>query len=416
MKKANGLFILMDLLLIVIFIEAVFPPVTLIVNPMVVTLLCLIAWCALSFLRDPYFYLNFEKNIRILYPMLFLVISIVVPYIFDNGIIGNRYASLALLPMGYIIFNYYDKHGMLYRLKRVLCFVGLFAGATFVRTLVALIEDPNISRSIKTEGANTETLYSQGIAGYSFVYFIAIISVVVLFIAIKERKTKAAIPALFVYGVLVFFVLKSSYVTALLIVFLCSLVLVTVEFINRKNIGFMLVLGAVGILGVVYHNEIIDTFKFLIPERIADVIVVDKGESVFQSIFDEFMYDRFPVMKSSMDAYKQNPFSGLVVTDKIGISGGFLEGFGQHSHILDTFALYGTVIGIINIFVLFRPFRNNHGKFIRNNLSLSLSMMVAMIIVLLFNNATDAIGLALTIIYPLARDCYVSKEKVRIIK
>ena len=76
MKKANGLFIFMDLLLIIIFIEALYPPITLLASPMLVILLCLIAWCALSFIRDPYFYVDFEKNARVLYPMVFLVVSI----------------------------------------------------------------------------------------------------------------------------------------------------------------------------------------------------------------------------------------------------------------------------------------------------------------------------------------------------
>ena len=417
MKKANGLFILMDLLLIVIFIEAVFPPVTLIVNPMVVTLLCLIAWCALSFLRDPYFYLNFEKNIRILYPMLFLVISIVVPYIFDNGIIGNRYASLALLPMGYIIFNYYDKHGKLNRLKRVVYVAIAFASVTFVRTLIALIENPNICRTIKSEGAYTEGLYRQGIAGYSFVYFIALCSIVVLNIAIKEYKTKTTLPLLGLYVLMAYFVLKSNYVTALLIVALGAAILLVAEFINRKKIGVVLFLFIAGIFVVSYQNEIINTLSFLIPERIADVIVVGDG-SIFKSFVDEFMYDRFPVMKSSIDAYVENPVGGLVINEKINTSGGFLEGFGQHSHIVDTFALYGTTIGILNLFVITRPFRNNRGRFVSNNVPLTVAMMVAIFVVLLFNNTTDAIALAFTIIYPLARDYnrtrnlpYMAKER-----
>jgi hypothetical protein len=294
----------------------------------------------------------------------------------------------------------------------VLCVAGVFASITFVRTLVALIEDPRICRTIKSEGEYTEALYRQGIAGYSFVYFVSICAIITLFVAIKERHTKAFVPLLCTYGLMSYFVLKSNYVTALLVVVTCSVILLFVEIINRKKFGVILLLSALFVFAVVYHKDIISAFAFLIPKRIADVIVVNTNQSVLESIINEFMYDRLPTLEKSIEAFADNPFGGLVFNTKISFSNGHLEGFGQHSHIIDTFALYGTFLGVFNIIILSRPFKNNHGKLIKENISLTLAIAVAMIFVLLFNNSTDAIALALTIIYPLARDSCSHKDSV----
>ncbi len=399
-------FIVLNLLLFVYFLELVFPPITTIGNSTLICAICLALWLIISFMSNPDFYL--ESNIHTSFLLIFLVATIIVPYVFGISTIGNRYLSLALLPVGPVIFKYYKHHRKLRELKLIILGLIPFAGTTFFITLTRLIEDPYISRSIKSWGEHSEGLASEGVGGYSFIYFTVVISVLLLYISLKTDKKilKVLNIAGFILGL--FFLLKSNYVTALLVALLASAVLIIMHYAdsNTANIP-ALILSVLGVFLIIANlNTIIDTFSEYIPARIARVLVTEDGKGIFQAVTDEFLSDRWPVMLTSIEGFFENPVLGFVGTQNTSVANSFYSGFGQHSHILDTFSLLGVIFGVVNIFVILRPFKDDEGIWIRHSQPINVAILICVMGIYLFNNATSSIALAFTIIFPLVRETF----------
>lgn len=406
-------FIVLNLLLFVYFLELVFPPITTIGNSTLICALCLAFWLIISFMSNPDFYL--ESNIHTSYLLIFFAATIIVPYTFGIGTIGNRYLSLALLPVGPVIFRYYKEHEKLRDLKLIILGLIPFAGTTFFITLTRLIKSPYISRSIKSSGEHSQSLARQGIGGYSFIYFMVVVCILLLYIFLKTRKKTLKFLNASGFAIGLFFLLKSNYVTALLVALLASAVLFVMHYANSDT-GNMpaLILSVIGVFLIIANlNTIIDTFSEYIPARIAEVLVVEDGKNIFQSVTDEFLGDRWPTMRLSIQSFLKNPILGLLGTQNLSVVNGFYSGFGQHSHILDTFSLLGIIFGLINIFVILRPFKDDDGIWIKHCKPLNVAMLICLTGIYLFNNATASIGLAFTIIFPLVRENYSSKKELK---
>ena len=118
-------------------------------------------------------------------------------------------------------------------------------------------------------------------------------------------------------------------------------------------------------------------------------------------------------MLTSLENFIKHPFFGVISSDEITTNqSGFLEGFGQHSYILDTFTLYGFVIGIINIIIILKPFKDQYGNRVKYGRPLNNAMLVCVIGIYLFNNATISTALAFGIFFPLLREIYDSGDVI----
>ncbi|MBO5359171.1 MAG: hypothetical protein J6A78_07615 [Clostridia bacterium] len=401
-------FVPMNCILFVYFLELVFPPVTVIVDATWVCAICMALWLFLSFIIDARFYLNL--NYRSFLALVFLVFSIFLPRLFGVTTIGNRYVGLGLLALGPIIFEFYKKHGMLRALRNVIFGIIPFITITLTITLYRLIEDPWISRSIKTSDEYSESLAREGVGGYGFIYFMVVITPVLLYIFLNSKLRRIKLLTACAFILSVFFILKSNYVTALLIAILASAVMVLYHIIgkNKGNIAVLILILIVAVLLLSNINVIVNTFADIIPKRIAKVLVTEDGTNVFVSVFEEFVIDRWPVMKTSIDGFFENPLFGMITLGNNNLADYFFSGFGQHSHILDTFSLLGVFGGIINLIVVFRPFRDENGKWVKGSAPLTAAMLVCVVGIYLFNNATSSIALATSIIFPLLREYYIN--------
>lgn len=412
-KEHDLFFIIMNCLLTILGIEAVFPRLNTIYNYNVICLVCLFGWVLISIFADKHYYLS--QDIRNLYPLIFCLVTALIPYLYGIGVIGNRYLSLGLIPFGYFIFNYYKDKDRLSDLKKICVITALFATVTFIKTLIALIADPFISRSIKSTGEHLDNLSRQGIGGYAFIYFIVIASVFLLYIAVKSESAFIKFISFIGYISSLFFVLKSNYMTALLTTVLASLIFI-ISHLAEGGAGksvVLLVVMIIIIVGFFNMDAIISRFSDFIPKRIASVMIAENGNSIFQSIIDEFLNDRWPTMLTGLENFIKHPFFGVISSDEITTNqSGFLEGFGQHSYILDTFTLYGFVIGIINIMIILKPFKDQYGNRVKYGRTLNNAMLVCIIGIYLFNNATLSTALAFGIIFPLLREIYDSGAEI----
>lgn len=406
MKQRRKIPILLDVALLVMFVSLVFPPITAFINATLISLLCLISWFSLSFLANKEFYL--KSNYHRFYLFIFFILTVILPYIFGNGVIGNRYLSTSLVPFGVIIYEFYKENGIYKRLKNILLATTAFAIITGIITYVNLLMDPYISRSIKNGSDEySASLAARCIGGYHFIYFVAIASIPVLYIFIKSKKILTKIASILTYLLCLLIVIKANYLTAFIIIISCSIILIVINFSSGKASFSLIALLGFLIIGFICVINIDSIFKYLeniLPPRIANVILTD-DINVFQSVRDEFIDGRLPTIINSLSTTLQHPISGLISSEITASNEGYLEGFGQHSYVFDTFALYGIIIGILNFIVILRPFKYN-GKFIRNSLPLSITMLICAITLYCVNNATNSIALVVGVMFPLVRDYY----------
>lgn len=396
-------YIILDILMLVLFLELVFPPITQFADSSVITLGCTFLWFLFSFCTDRKFYLN--SNVHRFYLFFLYVLMIILPYLLGYPVIGNRYSSMAIVILGNIIYEFYKEHGRIENLKRVLFVVALFALITLIITYANLLVNPYISRSIKSEGEYSTDLASKGIGGYQFIYFVSAVALPIFFVVLKAKKKIYRTISLVLYILSVLLIIKSNYLTALLLTMGCSVILLIAHFWTGKKAIYKFLLCIFGIICVmclINLDAILRSVANFLPERVARVLISD-DIGVIESIIDEFFSDRFPTIQQSVEAFWSHPIFGLIATGNIGASGNYLTGFGQHSYIFDTFALYGFVIGIMNVFAILKPFKKN-GRWVKTNLALTISMLIFTVMIYAINNATASIALVICIIYPLIRD------------
>lgn len=395
---------LMNTFLLIYFAELVFPPITVFFNDAVIRLSCFIGWLGCSFILNPMFYIKIEK--RVAWAFLFLIFTGMLPFLFGYSVIAHRYISLTLVSMGYVIYRFYNRNHLVDALKKIIYIELFLASITAVRTLLALLVNPFISRSIKSTGEDSLILASQGVGGYTFIYFIAACCIPLLYIFLNNNQKKRRYLCACIYLLFVIVILKASYMTALLTVVIGSSIIFLFSTSHArisKSVQAVIIIGIIGILGSGLQ-VILEFFKDILPIRITNVLYANTNQSMLASLWDELLTDRLPTLITSFNAFLEHPILGLLGGQGIDMSGEFLTGFGQHSYIMDTFALYGIFIGIFCLYIIGINFITST-YLGRQKKSLNFAMIVCVIMLYLFNNVTESIALVVGIIYPVVRDC-----------
>ena len=104
----------------------------------------------------------------------------------------------------------------------------------------------------------------------------------------------------------------------------------------------------------------------------------------------------------SLKLVYEHPLFGIVLSPLHRVGTG-VTGFGQHSQIIDTFALFGLPVGLLQLYLLYSPLV----KFINfrdRTSSISLVIFLVMLILSTFNNLTPSIGFAVYFLYPVLHD------------
>lgn len=385
-----------------LLISNLFPPMKAVPAYQITVFLIMFLWISSVFIIRPYFFININLHVLCIY--FFIIYTAVTPYLFDNDVIGNRYLQLSLMFVFYLIFVYNEKYGYEKSSKMILIIALLFVLITSITTLIGLFENPYLSRSIKSSGEHSQFLNSQGIGGYEFIYFLVFIVIILYYILINARnfKLKLRTNLLFIGLFIIFLttVVFSNYFTALILL----MIGVTIVTLGKKR---NLIINIFIILGITISVLFIKQIFFLITNGLLKILengstynkikmlqLEVNNEGTNQSITSE----RFSTIDNSVDAFIQNPIFGIV-TDKINFTGGYLTGFGQHSYFVDTFALFGILIGILNIYIVFQPMVI---KMFKKNILwiLNLALFVTTLLLFFANNASPSIGIAIFFVYP----------------
>lgn len=395
--------------LLVWCIELVYPPMNSIFPAATICFVCGIAWLAIAFLHT--LRVNQKVPVNIVFLILYFFMTMLIPYLHGSSTVAHRYMSLMMIPIGPVIYSFYKTNNRTKELRNILILSGVLAFITFIRTFIALLSDAYIVRSIKSSGEYSVELARRGIGSYSFIYAVVCLSVLILYISMKEKTSKRYF--LFVlYVAVMYFILKSNYMTAFLTSVIAAGVIILGNLLLRKNKTSEMLLGWVGVLlllGLVLNiDTIVEKLLPFMPNRIASVFSNSGNGSIAQSIWLEFVGDRLPTLSRSINTFLKHPFIGALGDAGLTTSNDLFSGVGQHSYILDTFAIFGVFIGIATLFVIFIPFRNQRYTGDKN---LRLAMIICVLGLYLFNNATEAIALVIGIVYPFIDDYIAQKER-----
>lgn len=400
---------MMGVVLTVYFAELVFPPITTVFNSGWVCIGCFFLWFILSLLKDRDYYRYIKP--KVLVAFIFYFATSFLPYLFGNAVIAHRYMALALVPLGYSIYTYHADHGQRAMITSVLKITAVLSTVTALITASALFSNPYISRSIKSSGDASNSLAARGVGGYSFIYFVAIVSIILVHLFLVEKRSIKKTLYFLLALLSVVLIVMSSYMTALLILLVEVAVYFFVKLKKKSKKNALVFLAACVMIGVLVYLVMINQNRIIamLPPRVAQIFSAGNSNA-FTSILSEFSVDRFPRLQESFETFKKYPLFGLVGQGTVRYEGGYLTGFGQHSYIFDTFALYGLVLGVGAAFSCTIPFHRSERK-VNDYSELTWAVLIGAALIYMLNNATESVGLAVGIIYPFVRDTYRTESQ-----
>lgn len=413
-KRKNGIYLFdaITLLLIsYITISSVFPPLrAIILNNTLMVAISMLSWLIITFIKKPNFY--FSPTIQRLIVLIFIFYSFIMPYLFGNEVIGNRYLGITPIFFLYIVYEYNAKYNESKNNLRIIKLTIPFALITLIRTLQALLINPYISRRIKSSGESSLNLLSQGIGGYEFIYFLVLVFPVLVYLTFFSgflKKKYYRIILLFL-SILVFAVIiLSNYFTAFIVALSSILIMLLVRFVKRQKAfaGIMLIFGII-ILLLVGNSLAIFLLNWmygwlgngLTAERILNIkysILYGNNQIVSTA--------RWDLIRVSIVAFLNNPIFGTIADVQSNVLS-FETSAGQHSHFIDTFAFLGLLPGLAQIYIVFQPYFRRLKNSLANELIIP--VLYSIVIIFTFNTVTPSMGVAVSLIAPTVYD-YLKK-------
>lgn len=406
-KRLNALDKISVLLLFLGILPSVFRMIRLFVPEVVLTNGCFFMWLILILLFD-------EKNrkmmlkIKTIFPVILLLIIYILASLFGNEVFGNRYMGLSLIFFAPTIFTYYKNNNKLSVIKYISIMLLPFIMFTWIKTFIALLTNPFVARSIKSEGEYSASLTRRGIGGYHLIYFVMALAPVLLYVFLYNKNIKMRITALALYIFAFVTVVVSNYFTALMGIFLASVVMVIMYFIKNKNIFMTIMFLMASVIILIMFNDIYSWGISFLSGLSGDGKTAERLSSMENSfgggLIGELKADRWPTMQKSLLTFFNNPIIGVSPKDFRVFNP--LKDVGQHSYVCDTLAIWGLLVGVPILKLTFKPFTKERFK---GRLSvLSVSMLITIIVVYGFNNSVNSVSGVLYLLYPYL--CEVYKE------
>lgn len=373
--------------------------------------ICIISWFVFTLLEKPYYLLIPSRHRLAIF--VYLTYTIGLAYMAGNGSIGNRFFELSQLPLFYMA---YEKNKLSGRNKDNLLIIKLIAPFVLITSFITIMAysiNPYVSRSITSGGEGVEYL-KQGIGGYEFIYFLVILVPILLFVLFNKNRSISkkykflGIGATILFGVNI---VLSNYSTAFFLLILGIFMRLFFNRIKYSNIFFY------GLLLLLITISFQPLLSFIL-DLIVDILGNSNNVSRVLEVKDLLLKGdtgisieaRNDVFMESFNLFLQNPIFGIV-TDPINHNAyGEIIGFGQHSQVLDTFALYGLLIGLLQFYVYLNPLvaRLKYAKGLISGFTLT--VIIIFLIIITINNATPSLGFAVFFIYPSLYDWYMEKN------
>lgn len=358
-------------------------------------------WLFFAFLTAPNFFIRPSFHRLVTYIFFAYVTFIAIAS--GNGFLASRYLEYMQLVVFLWGFEFYLSNFDSRRInEKIIIFLSPFVLLTSVNTVYMYIFSPNISRTAKKDTVEGLEQMSQGVGGYDFVYFIVFIFAGLMYLSfVFDRKLLLKTVLLSSAALFLANIVLSNFMIALIL----GLLAVFFRFIVYKTSkSWMFVYTAIIILMIPTLSMLFDIiFDLLISlsegtlnqKRLMEIKFVLESGIVQQSLGA-----RLHAFDVSWRAFLDFPYTGIIINN-IKNSSGIVVGFGQHSFLLDAFALFGGVVGFVNLYVFLAPvFKMYYTRSSVNYSSLPLLMIFMVLILYFVNNVTPSVGLAVYFFVP----------------
>jgi hypothetical protein len=400
------------LMIFILGLSSIFSPIRALSFFNEIWAICVISWFFFTFLENPYYLLIPNKHRIAIY--VYLIYTIGIAYIAGNGSIGNRFFELSQIPLFYMAYQKNKLAGRnsdnLLILKLLVPFVIL---TSFI-TINAYRINPYISRSIKTSRGLGLDYSRMGVGGYEFIYFLVIVVPILLFVIFNKDRPIGKMNKFVGLIIIIVFslnIVMSNYSTALLLLILGVIMRIFLKRISYLRAFFLSLLFILfisfiepiilllmgGLIQVLGDNKNVSR----ILELKELLLVGDEGISISA---------RSDAFHNSIQVFLENPAFGIITNPIKSNIYGEIVGFGQHSQVLDTLAIFGVFIGVLQLYIYLQPIfiRLKQSKGIINGFSLTIFLIF--VILISINNATPSIGFAVFFIYPTLFDWLKEKN------
>lgn len=385
---------------------SIFPPIRTFSFSNHLSAAMVLSWFVTITIAYPKFWFNSTVHRLVIYG--YIVYALVIANLSGNGVMGNRYFELFQLPMYFIAYYTYTQMGKVQACRRVIMGLIPFLIFTCISTTRACIAYPFAARE-SIGGVEALARMRVGVGGYELIYFLVVAFAICLYLfwSIQSIKHKVGLGILMI----LFFatIVASNFMTALM---LTTVSVVVRVFLSKITINKIIFATSTVLFFSIYSN-----FIFV---AIIDMALGILGESLNADRFLELkmllleneqgvsMQARSNAYNKSFELIFKHPFFGILTKPLIRVGDG-VTGFGQHSQILDTFALYGIPLGLVQVYIYFKPLISRIKQF-GGGIS-SFAFLIALLTGVIFtmNVATPSIGFAIFFIFPVVYD-YVNQE------
>jgi len=340
---------------------------------------------------------------------IFVIYTILIAYITNTPAIGNRFFELAQIPMFYLA---YKKNKLVGSNKdNLMIIAGLtpFILLTCYMTIKTLLTNPWASRGSGNPGATGGVeLLEQGVGGYYFIYFLVILFAILLFVFFNKNnllKLKYKIIGISILLLFAVNVILSNYTTALILLTLSILIrIIGSRILGKYKMAYIFGFILLFLFSSIFLQSILNFVIELLAGSSNAERILEIEKFLFNNEIGQSAGARVNVFNESIRALFQNPIFGILMNKSSFSTGINLQGLGNHSQILDTFALYGLGLGILQLFVYLYPILTRMKNVNGSYSILSITMLMLLCILFSINTATPSIGFAFFFIFPTAYD------------
>lgn len=353
------------------------------------------------------------KRHRIYYGICgaYLLYIFSISFFSGNMVLFNRYLNLFTMFYFYIVFLE-SRSEKLYDNKKIVYFSFYTLLCTLIITLFNVFKNPYIIRSIKSSGEYSLEIQRNGIGGYSFMYLIVFLNIILMYIFLNKDSNKK-INNLIKYLLTVFsilsisLILSANYLTAIFMTF-TSIIILMPKFLIKIKYKNWLKLSVLMMILISFFWKVImlNILNFLyltinnLNTKLRIYEIINSVENTAINSNSGGADERINTWTESIRSFVDNPLFGISI-EKIKVNNsGYLDGFGQHSFVLDTFSLFGLIIGLINIYLITYPFFIMYKGSLNTLKPLIVVLCITALYFFTINNATSSIGFVLYFLLP----------------
>lgn len=343
-----------------------------------------------------------------IYAVVYMFLVILIAYLEKSSLDGIlRQIGIYILVICFFI-NCFYKEGRWHELSGIVPIVLLLFMVYNWRTAELLLEDPTIARQLVRADEEVYAYMRQGIGGYSLVYpqvciFPAILAWILR--AYHQNKIYFGIGCVWLYTYILC-VFRAGYSIAIFATIVGAIMLF---FYRRKNIWVAFLIAGIVFLALMGAIVNIESFREYLLQSFEGTAVVHKINDLVATsesgAAEGSIYARMEAYRDSVNAILEYPVVG----------GLWMRNGGGHSAILDQFAKYGILGGIIYTTMIFYVPNEYKRRFHNPKVwRLSNAVMVSILFVALLDSFSYSFMCMILLVLPLLYDDIIRWEGIEV--